>query len=117
VSTQGIGLLYLETHSWERGVAFWQELGFKLEFETDHHSGVLVAENGTRIFLAEQSLDDPLGADIYLAVAAAGECLPNAPVELVRGFTTTHWGTQVMTVRDPDGRLIRLEAPLASKRE
>ena len=69
MSTQGIGLLYLETHDWEQGVAFWQDLGFKLEFETDHRSGVLVAENGTRVFLAEQSLDDPLGADIYLAVA------------------------------------------------
>ncbi len=117
MSTQGIGLLYLETHNWGRSVAFWQELGFKLEFETDHHSGVLVAANGTRIFLAEQSLDDPLGADIYLAVATAGECLPKAPAELVREFTTTHWGTQVMTVRDPDGRLLRLEAPLESESE
>ena len=117
MSTQGIGLLYLETHNWGRSVAFWQELGFKLEFETDHHSGVLVAANGTRIFLAEQSLDDPLGADIHLAVATAGEFLPRAPAELVREFTATHWGTQVMTVRDPDGRLLRLEAPLESDSE
>jgi hypothetical protein len=32
----------------------------------------------------------------------------------VRPFTASHWGTQVMTVRDPDGRLFRLEAPSAS---
>ena len=30
--------------------------------------------------------------------------------DVVRPFTATHWGTQVMTVRDPDGRLFRLEA-------
>ena len=117
VSTQGIGLLYLETHNWEQSARSGRSLGFKLEFETDHHSGVLVAENGTRIFLAEQSLDDPLGADIYLAVADAAESLPTASTELVREFTPTHWGTQVMTVRDPDGRLLRLEAPLASESE
>ena len=82
--TQGIGLLYLETHNWEQSAQFWQDLGFKLEFETDHHSGVLVAENGTRIFLAQQSLDDPLGADIYLAVVDPAESLPTASMELVR---------------------------------
>jgi len=27
-------------------------------------------------------------------------------------WTATHWSTQVMTLRDPDGRLIRLEAPV-----
>jgi hypothetical protein len=117
VTTQGIGLLYLETHDWGSSVAFWQELGFKLEFETDHRSGVFAAANDTRIFLAEQSLDDPLGADIYLAVGTAAECRPKAPVDRVREFTTTHWGTQVMTVRDPDGRLVRLEAPLETESE
>jgi uncharacterized glyoxalase superfamily protein PhnB len=114
VTTQGFGLLYLETHNWGKSVAFWQTLGFKLEFETDHNSGVLVASNGTRIFLAEQSLDDPLGLDFHLTVADADACAPDPPVEIVRPFTATHWGTQVMTVRDPDGRLFRLEAPVES---
>jgi hypothetical protein len=114
VTTQGIELLYLETHNWGKSVAFWQTLGFKLDFETDHHSGVLVAANGTRIFLAEQSLDDPVGTDIHLGVADPDGCRPEPPVEVVRPFTATHWGTQVMTVRDPDGRLFRLEAPIDS---
>ena len=117
VSAQGIGLLYLETHDWEQSVAFWQDLGFKVEVETDHRSGVLVAENGTRVFLAEQSIDDPLGADIYLVVANSADCVPQASAEVVREFTPTHWGTEVMTVRDPDGRLLRLEAPVASESE
>jgi hypothetical protein len=114
VSTQGIELLYLETHNWGKSVAFWQTLGFKLDFETDHHSGVLVAANGTRIFLAEQSVDDPVGIDIHFGVSDASACQPELPVDIVRPFTATHWGTQVMTVRDPDGRLFRLEAPADS---
>jgi hypothetical protein len=111
MTTRGIELVYLETHNWGKSVAFWQALGFKLDFETDHHSGVLVAPNGTRIFLAEQSIEDPVGFDLFLGVSDAEDCRPESPVEVVRPFTATHWGTQVMTVRDPDGRLVRLEAP------
>ncbi|MGH9035862.1 MAG: VOC family protein, partial [Acidimicrobiia bacterium] len=64
----------------------------------------------TRIFLAEQSPEDPPGMDIYLGVEQGGTQVPDN-VEVVFGWTATHWGTQVMTVRDPDGRLFRLEAP------
>ncbi|MGH9027612.1 MAG: VOC family protein [Acidimicrobiia bacterium] len=102
--------LYLETHNWGKSVAFWAALGFKLEFETDHHSGQLVAPNGTRIYLAEQPPQDPPGMDVYLSVAEPGIPLPPG-VHVVFDWTATHWGTQVMTVRDPDGRLFRLEAP------
>jgi hypothetical protein len=109
MTTQGFEHLYLETHNWGRSVAFWEALGFKLDFETDHHSGQLVAPNGTRIFLAEQSPEDPVGVDIYLGVGQAGTRLPEN-VDVVFDWTATHWDTQVMTVRDPDGRLFRLEA-------
>lgn len=114
MTTNGIQLLFIETHNWGKTVAFWQALGFKLEFETDHHSGLLRAANGTTVFVAEQSLDDPVGMEVYLAAPDADEVSLDPPVDVVRPFTASHWGTQVMTVRDPDGRLFRLEAPSAS---
>ena len=112
MATRGFELVYLETHNWGKSAAFWEALGFKLEFDqTDHgHSGLLVSENGTRIFLEEKDLQDPLAIDLYLGVSDQAACQPSAPVEVVQEFTSTHWGTQVMTVRDPDGRLFRLEA-------
>lgn len=110
MTSEGLSHLYVETHNWGKSVAFWESLGFKLDFETDHHSGQLVAANGTRIFLAEQSPEDPPGIDVYLAVAQGGAAAPEA-TDVVFDWTATHWGTQVMTVRDPDGRLFRLEAP------
>lgn len=113
MTTTGIGHLYVETHDWDRTAAFWRSLGFTLEFETDHHSGSFVAPNGTRLFVAEQSPQDPVGMDVYLEVPAGG-AVPQGDVEVVFDWTPTHWGTQVMTVRDPDGRLLRLEAPAAS---
>jgi catechol 2,3-dioxygenase-like lactoylglutathione lyase family enzyme len=114
MSTNGIQLLFVETHNWGKTVAFWEALGFKLEFETDHHSGLLRAANGTSVFVAEQSLDDPVGLEVYLGVADADDVSPGEPVDVVRPFTASHWGTQLMTVRDPDGRLFRLEAPQPS---
>lgn len=111
-ATRGFELVYLETHNRGKSAAFWQALGFKMDFEqTDHgHSGIFVADNGTRIFLEEKDLQDPVSLDLYPAVPDAGACRPDSPVDVVRPFTATHWGTQVMTVRDPDGRLFRLEA-------
>jgi hypothetical protein len=102
MTTQGISHLYVETHNWGKSVAFWEALGFKLEFETDHHSGQLVAANGTKVFIAEQSPQDPPGMDVYLSTAAGGVA-PPPNVEVVFDWTATHWDTQVLTVRDPDG--------------
>ena len=112
MATRGFELVYLETHNWGKSAAFWRALGFKLDFEeTDQgHSGLLVAENGTRIFLFEKDALFPVGQDLYLGVPDAAACRPDSPVDVVQPFTATHWGTQVMTVRDPDGRLFRLEA-------
>ena len=109
MTTRGIEHIYLETNNWGKSVAFWQALGFKLDFETDHHSGQLVASNGTRLFIAEQSPDDPVGLDVYLGADEAGVAAPEN-VDVVFDWTPTHWGTHVMTVRDPDGRLFRIEA-------
>jgi uncharacterized glyoxalase superfamily protein PhnB len=36
---------------------------------------------------------------------------PGPPVEVVKPFEDTHWGTQEMQVRDPDGRTWSVQAP------
>ena len=59
-----------------------------------------MAPNGTRIFLAEQSQQLPVGIDIHLGVEQA-QADPPGSVDVVFNWTDTHWGTQVMTVRDP----------------
>jgi catechol 2,3-dioxygenase-like lactoylglutathione lyase family enzyme len=67
----GFGHLYVETHDWERAIAFWEALGYEVEFETDHHSGKLRHPNGgPTVFVAEQSIEDPLATELYLAVPA-----------------------------------------------
>jgi catechol 2,3-dioxygenase-like lactoylglutathione lyase family enzyme len=112
MTTNGFGHVYLETHNWGRAVAFWQRLGFSLEFETDHGSGMLRhPDGGPTIFVAEQSIEDPLADELYLAADAGFEA-PDG-VEVVSPFRDTHWGTKVMVIQDPDGRRFRIEAPLS----
>ena len=111
MNTQGFDHIYVETHDWDRAVAFWQALGFELEFATDHGSGMLThPDGGPTVFVAQQSYDDPLAQAVYLKAAA--DYAPPADVEVVRPFENTHWGTKVMIIRDPDGRHFRVEAPV-----
>ncbi|HAP75436.1 MAG TPA: glyoxalase [Acidimicrobiaceae bacterium] len=111
MSTNGFDHVYMETHDWAASVAFWAALGFEVEFSTDHGSGMLRnPAGGPTVFLAQQPWEDPLAVELYLAAPAGYE--PPPGVEVVHPFTPTHWGTQVMVIRDPDGRRLRIESPL-----
>jgi catechol 2,3-dioxygenase-like lactoylglutathione lyase family enzyme len=110
MSTTGIGHLYVETHNWSKAVAFWQQLGYKVEFDTGHGSGMLRnAAGGPTIFVAEQSIEDPLATEVYFA-ADADFVAPDG-VDVVSPFHDTHWGTRVMVIQDPDGHRFRIETP------
>src|SRR4051794_29235976 len=110
MTTHGFDHLYVETHDWTAAVSFWQSLGFRLEFETDHHSGMLRnPDGGATVFLAEQSVEDPLASELYLAAPAGYE--PPPGLHVVSPFHDTHWGTRVMIVQDPDGHRFRIESP------
>jgi uncharacterized glyoxalase superfamily protein PhnB len=49
---------------------------------------------------------------IVLKVADADAVSIDPPVEVVTPFEDTHYGTREMTVRDPDGRIWSLQAPV-----
>ena len=109
MSTRGFEHLYIETHDWAAAVAFWEALGYALEFATDHNSGMLRnPSGGPTVFLAEQSIDDPLASELYLG--AASDFVAPDGVHVVSGFQPTHWGTKVMVIQDPDGHRFRVEA-------
>jgi uncharacterized glyoxalase superfamily protein PhnB len=113
MTTNGIEAVFLETHNWGKAARFFQALGYELEFETDHNSGQLRNGNGPYVFIAEVPEDQPTRMQLALHVPAAETFEAEAVVEVVTPFQPTHWGTQEMTVRDPDGRLWSLQAPSA----
>jgi catechol 2,3-dioxygenase-like lactoylglutathione lyase family enzyme len=110
MTTTGFNHFYVETHNWAKAVAFWQRLGFEMEYDTGHNSGMLRHPKAeTTVFVAEQSIEDPLATELYLGAAADYE-VPEG-VEVVSPFQESHWGTKVMIIQDPDGHRFRIEAP------
>lgn len=110
MTTDGIESVYLETHNWGKAARFFQSLGFKIEFSTEHNSGQLRNGAGAYVFLAEVPVTQAPQTELVLAVLDESAINGLEGLEVVRPFEDTHWGTREMTVRDPDGRVWRLHA-------
>jgi hypothetical protein len=110
--TDGIEAVFLETHNWGKAAKFFQALGFTLELETDHASGLLRHGDSPYVFVAEVPEDEEPGLRLVLKVPDADGFHPDPSVEVVTEFEDTHFGTREMTVRDPDGRIWSLQAPV-----
>src|SRR5947209_8443007 len=109
--TDGVQAVYLETHNWGKAAKFFQSLGFELEFETDHNSGQLRNGSGPYVFIAEIPADREPQMQLAIGVADTSAFDPGSDLDVVTPFENTHWGTKMMTVRDPDGRLWNIEGP------
>ncbi|WP_437755477.1 VOC family protein [Sorangium sp. So ce1389] len=113
MATEGIEGLLVETHNWGKTVAFWQGLGFELEFETDHHSGRLRhPRGGPFIFVAERPSDQALKLVPMVSVTDAAQFSPPSAGTVVHPFEAQHWQMLEMLLADPDGRQISVQAPL-----
>ena len=118
METEGIEGLLVETHNWGKTVAFWRGLGFELEFETDHHSGLLRHPRGKPyIFVAERPPGHPLKLVPMVAVTDAARFSPPSAGEVLHPFEAQHWHVLEMLLADPDGRPISIQAPLSAKDE
>jgi uncharacterized glyoxalase superfamily protein PhnB len=111
MTTEGIEAVFLTTHNWGKAAKFFQALGFKLEFETDHASGQLRNGDGSYVFVAEVPEHQEPAMQLVMRVPDAETFRADPAVEVVTDFEDTHWGTKEMTVRDPDGRTWSLQAP------
>jgi hypothetical protein len=111
--TKGIDTILIETHNWGKTVAFWRDLGYELEFETDHHSGRLRHPGGgPSLFVAERPRDQALKVVLGLAVADASDFEPPHAGSVLRPFEKQHWPALQTLLADPDGREVAVEAPL-----
>lgn len=113
MTPRGIEGLIIETHNWGQTVAFWTGLGFKVEFETDHHSGQLRHPGGgVYLFIAERPEGEPLETRPLIPLDDAEAFVPPASAGIEHPFEPRHWDVQEMMITDPDGRRISLQAPL-----
>ncbi|NKY49497.1 VOC family protein [Nocardia vermiculata] len=115
MADRGVEAIFLETHNWGKAAKFFQQLGFELEFATDHNSGQLRNGDGAYLFIAEVPAERDPGMQVVLKVPDEQGFSDDSPVEVLSPFTDTHYGTREMTVRDPDGRSWTLQAPGQSR--
>ncbi|RJO70767.1 VOC family protein [Nocardia panacis] len=111
MSTNGIEMIFLETHNWGKAVKFFQSLGYELEFDTGHGSGQLRNTTGPALFIAERPETEETRLQLVLGVPDADSLRVDPGIEVVSEPEDTHYGTREMVVRDPDGRTWTLSAP------
>jgi hypothetical protein len=106
--TEDLEYVYLETHNWGKTVKFWQELGFVLELDLGSSGRLVHREGRAALFIEEVPEDRPLAVQLYLRAAEAG-AKPGPPAEVAQDWHASHWGTQLLELRDPDGRTVFLQ--------
>ena len=111
MTTEGIEAVFLETHNWGKSAKFFQTLGYEIEFATDHNSGQLRRGGSPYLFIAEVPESEPTRRHLVLNVPDADAFELDASIEVVTGWEDPHWGTRLMTVRDPARREWKLQAP------
>lgn len=112
MATRGIEGLIIQTRNWGRTVAFWQGLGYQVEFETGRNSGRLEhPAGGPYLFVVERpDGPDPEIQPLVGTDNADGFEPPRAGT-VEHPFTVRHWGAAEMLLRDPDGRPVSVQAP------
>ena len=112
MSTEGFAGIYVPTHNYGATAAFWKSLGFAASFETGHGSGQWEHPNGGPYVFIDENHEGELTFQPILAVADSTAFAPERPVDVERDWEPEHWGVVAMVLRDPDGRILSLNAPL-----
>jgi hypothetical protein len=112
MASHGIEGLIVETRNWGRTVAFWQALGYRVEFETGRNSGRLEhPDGGVYLFVVERpDGPDPEFRPLVRADDTDGFEPPGAGT-VEHPFAGRPWGSAEMLLRDPDGRAVSVQAP------
>lgn len=112
MASHGIEGIIVETRNWGRTVAFWQALGYRVEFETGRNSGRLEhPAGGPYLFVVER----PDGPDPEIRPLVGVEDTdgfePPRAGTVEQPFTVRPWGSEEMLLRDPDGRAVSVQTP------
>jgi hypothetical protein len=111
MATEGIEGFYVGTRNYGATAAFWGSLGWKAVFETGHGSGQFEHPNGGPWVFIDENVEGPETHPV-LQVADAASFSPGRDLDYIQPFTPEHWGTTMAMVRDPDGRIVSLQAPV-----
>ena len=113
MGTTGVEGLIIQTRNWGKTVAFWQALGYQVEFETGRNSGRLEhPAGGPYLFVVERPGSADPEIQPLVGTSDADSFEPPRAGTVEHPFTGRHWGAAEMLLRDPDGRHVSVQAPL-----
>ncbi len=97
--------LYRETVKWTDSVEFWQRLGFEFaeQWGAEPHRAGRLTSGAASVVLAEVTSDP--ASTIFLTtddIGAVAEATDTSVAD-------THWGTRMVSLTDPDGRVYNIE--------
>ena len=100
--------IFISTHHFDETLAFWRALGYEVTRDIRPGAAMLEKADAPSLLIdaVEQERTPELG--IFFDVPG-GAFEPAEGLDVVHGFEPTHWGSEVMTLRDPDGREFNLE--------
>ena len=100
--------LYRETHHWEASVAFWADLGygFAEQWGSEPHRAGRLTNGASSIVLAEVPGE---AAPASIAFFSSGN-LEDVAAATGSEIVDTHWGTRMISLTDPEGRTVNVEA-------
>ncbi len=113
MGTTGVEGLIIQTRNWGKTVAFWQSLGYQVEFETGRNSGRLEhPAGGPYLFVVERPGSADPEIQPLVGTSDADSFEPPRAGTVEHPFTGRHWGAAELLLRDPDGRHVSVQAPL-----
>jgi hypothetical protein len=118
MGTRGVEGIIIETRNWGKTVAFWQALGYQVEFETGRNSGRLEhPAGGPYLFIVERPGSQHPEIQPLVGTSDVDSFEPPRAGTVEQPFTDMHWGAAQMLLRDPDGRHVSIQAPLPAADE
>jgi hypothetical protein len=116
MGTNGVEGLIIQTRNWGKAVAFWQALGYRVEFETGRNSGRLEhPAGGPYLFIVERPDSHDPEIQPLVGTSDTHSFEPPSAGIVDQPFTDMPWGAAQMLLRDPDGRHISIQAPLPAR--
>jgi hypothetical protein len=116
MATRGVEGLILETRNWGKTVAFWQALGYRVEFDTGRNSGRLGhPAGGPYLFVVEVPDSQAPRIQPLVGASDAATFQPPGAGTVDQPFAPRPWGVAEMVLRDPDERPVSVQAPLPTR--
>jgi hypothetical protein len=106
MTATGIDYVYVETHDLTTSVTFWEALGFVKKMDLGDAALMSPSAGGPGIFLEAVPAGSPLAFQVYLK---ADDPTTTPAVDVAEPWGPSHWDTQLLHVRDPDGRVFVLQ--------